>query len=272
MPFWGLSTLVCILVLGSVCIMNADQRFSLASEDSWPREAGQSWRGLYRTAGIAAIVFVALLISALVIDFIAPPPVHGGAETLEFIAANKQLYIAEQILWILPSILPVVVFAALFVALAPLGRSAALVAAIAGGLPWALLLAVPVSSRGSLSLVYLSGRYSSAGSEAERSSFAAAAEAIIAENNTPAIAGMLSPVGIFLISLVMLRGVLPRAVAWLGILTGSLGVISEALRFVAPEFYWGYGVLLWIWFVSVGINLLRLQPDPKHRSRRNLTV
>jgi len=226
-----------------------------------PGDAGRSWRGLYLSAGIAAVLFVVLLISALVIDFMAPPPVHGGVETLEFIAANKTPYIAEQILWILPSVLPVVVFVALYVALAPLSRSWALLAAVVGGLPWALLLAVPVSSRGSLSLVYLSDRYSAAGSEADRGVFATAAEAIIAENNTPAIAGLLSPVGIFLISLVMLKGVLPRAVAWLGLLTGSLGLLSEALRFVAPAFYWGYGVLLWAWFIAVGVSLIRMHPE-----------
>jgi hypothetical protein len=225
-------------------------------------ENSQSWRGLYRFAGAAAILFVVLLIAALVIDFIAPPPVHGGTATLEFIAANKVLYIAEQLLWILPGVLPVIVYVALFVALAPLGRSLALLAAVVGGLPWALLLAVPVSSRGSLTLVYLSDMYASAGSEHDRSVFATAAEAIIAENNTPAIAGLLSPVGIFLISLVMLKGVLPRAVAWLGIVTGGLGVFSEALRFVLPEFYWGYGVLLWAWFIAVGVGLMRLRPAP----------
>ena len=224
------------------------------------KESGDSWHGLYQAAGVAAILFVVLLIAALIIDFIAPPPVHGGTETLEFIAANKALYITEQLLWILPSILPVIVFVALFVALAPLGRSLALLAAVVGGLPWALLLAVPVSSRGSLSLVYLSDMYSGAGSEHDRSVFATAAEAIIAENNTPAIAGLLSPVGIFLISLVMLKGVMPRAVAWLGLVTGGLGVFSEALRFAVPEFYWVYGVLLWAWFIAVGVSLVRLRP------------
>src|SRR6476620_5076954 len=179
--------------------------------------AGDEWSGLYRAAGVAAVVFVVLLIAALVIDFIAPPPVHGATTTLEFIAANKAMYISEQLLWILPSILPVIVFVALFVALAPVNRSLALLAAVIGVVPWALLLAVPVSSRGSLSLVYLSDMYASAGTEGDRSVFATAAEAIIAENNTPAIAGLLSPVGIFLISLVMLRGVMPRAVAWLGL-------------------------------------------------------
>jgi len=223
------------------------------------------WRGLYLSGGIAAILFVVLLIAALAIDFMAPPPVDGGTETLEFIAANKVMYIAEQLLWILPGVLPVIVFAALYVALAPLARSWALLAAVLGALPWALLLAVPVSSRGSLSLVYLSDKYAAAGTEAEQSVFATAAEAIIAENNTPAIAGLLSPVGIFLISLVMLRGVLPQAVAWLGLATGALGVVSEALRFVAPSFYWGYGVLLWAWFIAVGISLLRLAASAPRR-------
>lgn len=166
-------------------------------------EAGNAWRGLYRAGGTAALVFVALLIAALVIDFIAPPPVHGSAATLEFIASNKVLYITEQLLWILPGILPVIVFVALFVALAPVSRSLALLAAVVGGLPWARLLAV---------------------------------------------------------SLVMLKGVLPRAVAWLGLLTGGLGVVSEALRFAVPEFYWVYGVLLWAWFTAVGVGLIRLRP------------
>ncbi|MFF1879949.1 hypothetical protein ACFVVC_00590 [Pseudarthrobacter sp. NPDC058196] len=65
-----------------------------------------------------------LLVLALVLDFLAPPPVHGGAATLGFIAANKANYVAEQILWILP----VLVFAALFTALSVFDKSLALVA------------------------------------------------------------------------------------------------------------------------------------------------
>ena len=113
------------------------------------------------------MLFVALLILALVLDFAAPPPVHGGAATLEFIARNKGIYLAEQLLWIVPNILPVLVFVALFVALAPLDKSLALLATVVGGLSWALILAVPVTSRGSLVLVYLSDRYT-AGSRRRR--------------------------------------------------------------------------------------------------------
>jgi hypothetical protein len=219
------------------------------------------WKPLFRWAGVASVLFVVLLIAALVLDFLAPPPVHGGSETLEFIAANKANYIAEQILWILPNILPVLVFTALFVALAPTQRSLALIALIFGALPWALILAVPVSSRGSLNLIYLSDRFMEAGGEEERRAYATAAEAMIAENNTPAIVGTLSAFGILLMASAMTRGpqaLFPRWVAWLGVATGALGVASEILRHAVPEFYWGYGVLLWVWFIAAGIALIRL--------------
>ena len=55
----------------------------------------QGWKLLFLVAGASSILFVFLLITALVIDFMAPPPVHGGAATLEFIASNKASYVAE---------------------------------------------------------------------------------------------------------------------------------------------------------------------------------
>lgn len=239
-------------------IQSAVQRQSTPAGDS------SQWRPLFLSAGIASVLFVILLIAALVLDFLAPPPVHGGAETLEFIAANKANYIAEQILWILPNILPVLVFTALFVALAPAQRSLALIALIFGALPWALILAVPVSSRGSLNLIYLSDRYMQSGTDEGRKVFATAAEAMIAENNTPAIVGTLSALGILLMAVTMAKGpktLFPRWVAWLGVTTGALGVVSEVLRHALPEFYWGYGILLWVWFVATGIALIRLYAE-----------
>lgn len=222
--------------------------------------AQREWGLLYLTAGASSILFVLLLVAALVLDFLAPPPVHGGAPTLEFIAANKANYVAEQVLWILPNILPVLVFTGLFVALVPFRKSLPLIALIFGALPWALLLAVPVTSRGSLNLVYLSDRYMATGRDEERRAYATAAEAIIAENNTPAIVGVLSAFGILLMGLAMLtaRAPFPQLLAWFGIGTGALGVVSEVLRQAVPDFYWGYGILLWVWFIATGIVLIRL--------------
>jgi hypothetical protein len=233
------------------------------ARDVWAAPTGgQSWRQLYFWAGISSVAFIALLVLALVLDVLAPPPVHGGAETLEFIARNKGIYVAEQLLWTVSNILPVLVFVTLFVALAPVNKSLALLATVIGALPWALFLAVPVTSRGSLILVYLSDRYAAASgtvaSDAARLSYATAAEAVIAENNTPAVVGVLSALGILLISLPMLMGVFPRAVAWLGVATGTVGTIAEALRQAVPGFYLAYGILMWAWFLAVGIALIRL--------------
>lgn len=216
-----------------------------------------SWAPLFVIAGIGSIAFVALLLVALALDVVAPPPVHGGAETLEFIAAHTAVYVAEQVLWVAPSILAVLVFVALYVALESAHRSLALIGAVVGGVSYALFLAIPTSSRGALSLVYLSERYMAA-APGDRATYATAAETIIAENNTPTVVGVLATVGILVISIPMLRSTLPRWIARLGILTGVLGILSELLRYVLPQFYWGYGILLWVWFVAVGIALVRL--------------
>lgn len=217
-----------------------------------------AYRPFYRVAGVASLLYVVLSLAALTLDFVTPPPVTGGTETLGFIAEHKASYIAEQILWIAPDILPVVTFLALYLALRHVNAGLALASTVVAGIPWAVLLAIPVSSRGSLVLVTLSDWYMAAATPELRDRYATAAEAIIAEGNTPGIAGVLAAVGILLVSLVMLRSTLPRTLAWLGIATGVVGVASEVLRYAVPMFYSVYGLLLWAWFVMVGILLLRL--------------
>lgn len=220
-----------------------------------------SWRGLYRAGSISAILFVALNIIAIVLDFTAPPPVSGGAATLEFIAENRTIYILEQLLWLVPGVFAMVVFLALYPALKHLNKSYAALGALVGGASWALTLAIPTTSRGAPALVYLSDQYAAATTGAERAVFATAAEALVAQNNTPTVAGILTPVGILIVSLVMLKGVFPRGVAYLGIATGVLGIASEALRFVLPAGYAVYGLLLFVWFIAMGWELYRLAAD-----------
>lgn len=217
-----------------------------------------SWRGLYRIGSVSAVLFVVFNIMALVLDLTAPPPVSDGAATLEFIAENRTIYILEQTLWLVPGVFAMIVFLALYVALKDLNKSYAALGALVGGVAWALTLAIPTTSRGAHALVYLSDQYVAATTDAERSAFATAAEALIAQNNTPTVAGILTTVGILLISVVMLEGVFHRGVAYLGIATGALGIASEALRFVLPAGYAVYGLLLFAWFIAIGWQLYRL--------------
>ena len=218
-----------------------------------------SWRGLYRAGGVSATLFVVPVLVAIVLVVVAPPPVNAdGAATLQYVASHKVLYVIEQILWLAPSAFALVVFLALYQALKHLNKSYAALGALAGIVSWALTLAIPTTGGGAPILVYLSDHYMAAATAAQHTAFATAAEVFIAENNITGAVGILTPVGMLILSLVMLKGVFPKGIAYLGIVTGALGIVSEALRPILGPGYFVYGLLLPIWFLAVGWKLYRL--------------
>ena len=218
-----------------------------------------SWKGLYRAGGVSGVLFVVLTIVSIVLVFIKPmQPSSGGAATLKNIASNRSLYILKQVLWLGPSALAIVVFLALYRALKHLDKSNAALGSLLGIASEVLTLAYPTTGEGAPSLVYLSDQYVAATTDEQRAAFASAAEGFIAQNNIPSAPGILTAIGILVISLVMLRGVFHKGVAYLGIATGAIGIISESLRPLLGLGYIGYGLLLPIWFLAVGWKLYRL--------------
>src|SRR5579864_7259559 len=143
-----------------------------------------SWRSLYRAGGVSATLFVVLVLVAIVLVVIAPPPLNvDGATTLQYIASHKVLYTIEQALWLAPSVFAAVVFLALFLALKHLNKSYAALGALAGFVSWILGLAIPTTGGGAPVLVYLSDQYATAATAAQHTAIATAAEAFIAGNN-----------------------------------------------------------------------------------------
>jgi hypothetical protein len=56
----------------------------------------------------------------------------------------------------------------------------------------------------------------------------------------------------------MVRGVFPKGLSWLGVVTGVIGLVAEALR---PWLGWAYaiyGLLLFAWLIGVAVALWRL--------------
>jgi hypothetical protein len=186
------------------------------------------------------------------------PPTAGGTATLSYIAAHRTLYIVYQQLWLVPGLFAMVTYLALYPALENLDKSLAALGAVVGGSAWALTLAIPITTTGAPALVYLSDQFMAAADPARRAVFTTAAETLIAQNRTAVVVGPLMAVGMLIVSIVMLRGVFPKAVAYLGVATGVLGISAEALRMVFEGFYVFYGVLLPIWMGAVGWNLYRL--------------
>jgi hypothetical protein len=225
-----------------------------------------SWSDLYRMGAISAGMCVVLYLVALVVVVATPaPPTEGGAATLLYIAAHRSLYILEQVLWLAPSFFAMLVFLALYPALKGLNKSYAAIGAVVGIAAWAISLAYPATGGGAPALVYLSDRYTEAASAAQHAAFASAAEALIAQNTIPTAIGVVQTIAVLLVSLLMLEGVFRRSVAYLGIATGAIGIVSESLRPILGGAYAIYGVLILLWFATMAWELDRLSRQSNRR-------
>jgi hypothetical protein len=198
------------------------------------------------------------IVAALMIFTTPLPPTAGGAATLEYIAAHRSLYILKQILWLGPSVLAMLVFLALYPALKQVSKSYAAIGSVFGISSWALSLAWPTTGEGAPALVALSDQYATATTDAQRTAFATAAEVLIATEAIPAAIGVLQTIGILVISLVMIHSAFPKGVAYLGVATGAIGIVSEALLPLLGIAYALYGVLVMVWFLAIGWQLYRL--------------
>jgi hypothetical protein len=224
-----------------------------------------SWRGLYRAGGISAVLFVVLAgVVPIVLGSITPLPptssgefasLAGGVATLQYITSNRSVFILNQVLFFGPAVLVIVAFLALYMALKHLNKSYAAIGAVVAITSQVLYLGTFSIVFG---LVYLSDLYMAATTAAQRAAFATTAEGLIAQYNTVSAAGILMNIGILILSLVMIKGVFQKGVAYLGIITGALGIMSEALRPILGYGYAVYGILSLIWLIAVGWKLYRL--------------
>ena len=218
-----------------------------------------SWRHLYFAGSIAALLYVVLVLVPVVLVFVAPVPPTEGRAVLEYVAVHKALYLAELVCFVGLAVPALVVFGALTAALWPIDKSIAVLGGLFGIASEVIALALgssPQSLHGGL--VVLSNEYVQAATETRRAELVSAADALIAATNAVSWAGILTAAGILVLSLLMRRGGFGTGVAVLGLVTGALGIVSEALRPLIGPAYLFYGLLLPTWFALVGRKLLRL--------------
>ena len=225
-------------------------------------ELSTPWRGLYRAGAMAALLFVVLTVSSIVIAVVIPQAPTAGAAgslqpggvTLRYIAEHRIEYVVNMLLFVGPSLFTLILFLSLFVALLPVSRSLNAIGALI-----AIVATITFISVFSLmfGLVALSDLYMASADAAHRIAIAASADSLITQINAVSVGGVLYALGILLLSLAMLRGVFPRLVAYLGILTGAVGIGCESLRPVIGSWYGLYGILL-LWVAAVGWRLYQL--------------
>jgi hypothetical protein len=216
-----------------------------------------SWRGLYKAGGISAILYIilALIVPTLMVLIPQYDFNLAGHALLEFIASNRAWWIFLQSLVLETSILAIVAFVAIFIALKHINKSYAAIGAVVIITCQFLFMAYyPIL----LGLVYLSDQYIVA-TDTQQKVLATAAEALIAQNNAfNPIYESLFAIGILILSLVMLKGVFHKSIAYLGIATAVAAIVALALFPVIGLTYFWWWLLFAVWFIAVGWKLCRL--------------
>lgn len=216
-----------------------------------------TWKGMYKAGGITAILYIllSLLIPTIQVLTINYDFYMGAEELLKFIAENKAGWLFLQTAVLGTSILAIISFVALYLALKEIGKSMAMLGATILVTCELLFMAYyPVL----LGLIYLSDKYVEATVE-QQHVFTTAAESLLAMNNgfNPLYESLMG-IGIFFFSLAMLKGVFQKWAAYVGIVTPVAAIIALSLWPVLGVNYFWWWIFFIIWFGAVGIKLYQL--------------
>jgi hypothetical protein len=219
-----------------------------------------SWKGLYKVGGISAILYIVLALvvptlQVLTMEYFEKTAEYGGTEFLQFIAENRLWWLIAQTLLLGSSILVIVTFVALFAALKHLDKSYAAIGAVVGVTSQILFIAYyPVL----LGTIYLSDKFVTASAE-QRVLLGTAADSLMAINNAfnPLYEPLLA-VSILIFSIVMLKGIFHKSIAYLGIATCAAAFIAMPLwPIVGVGYFWWWAFFL-VWLIAVGWKLYQL--------------
>jgi hypothetical protein len=230
---------------------------SAEKADTW---VDPTWKGLYKVGGISAILYIVLALAVptvqvLTMKYFSLTADYGGAEFLQFIAENRLWWLILQTVVLGTSILAIVSFVALFVALKHVDKSYAALGAVVAVTCQILFLAYyPVL----LGTIYLSDKFVAA-PISQQAVYATAAEGLMAINNAfNPLYESLFGVSILIFSLVMLKGVFHKSIGYLGVVTCAAAWIGLALWPVLNVAYLWWWVFFMIWFTAVGWKLYQL--------------
>jgi hypothetical protein len=215
-----------------------------------------------RLGGVAAIILALsyVAITALYITAGAIPD-YVGQPWLEYLHGQQVVWWSIAGLSVLTDVLFLVVAASLYVALRSADATAAFVGA--GLLALFAILDLAVTWPNYAALITLSGQYAASTDDARREALAVAADlpAAILGSSLFAVYAILVPsLGILVLGWVMRQGRFGQGTAYLGVLTGILGIVAVLGPYLVPAL--GAVVILTsiltaLWVLLVGIRLLR---------------
>jgi len=213
----------------------------------------------YRVGGVAALAIgVAYIVIIALYATVGVPPT-GGEAKLEYLVGKTTAWWGIVGISVLTNFLYVPVALALYKALKKISQTGMLIGVSFVGL--FVILENAVNWTSYAILILLSGDYAAATNESQRAIFVAAATYAAAALESPLARvwaiGTLS-FGFLLIGFVMLKGVFSKPTAYVGILTGVLGIAAVAGVSIAVILN-AVAALIWLFLVGYGLYRLARQ-------------
>lgn len=225
-----------------------------------------TYQSLYKPGGVAALIAAVLVLGEVVVLAIYPQP---GTIRDWFMLFQSNRIIGLMDLWLLEVpmyLMFILMFLAIYMVLRKANHGLTLTALVIALLGIGIFLA----TNNPFSMLSLSKQYTAAATDAERTTFLAAGQALLLNTNQRAIGGF--NMGLFLVSMaglifssVMLKGnIFSRSTALFGILAHALSLIDYlrqaltsspiiTLLVILPN-----ALFLVIWYVQVGLRLNHL--------------
>jgi hypothetical protein len=210
----------------------------------------------YRVGGIAAVLLAVGYTVIVPLYFQVGAPPNGGDAWFKYLPGKTNVWWAIVALSVLTDLLFVPVILTLYLALRDLGKNAMLLATAFIGAFVILDLAVTWSHYASILILY--EKYAATTNEVLRGDYLAAADygsALLTSRLEIVYSIVTLSFGILVMGFVMLKGVFSRVTAYLGLITGILGIASlTRLSFTII----GNALCATVWLFLVGYRLCRL--------------
>jgi hypothetical protein len=222
----------------------------------------QKSKGLLRVGGISMVIVGLLYFAFVVLLSLLGSSFSSGETALQKFAGEALTVNAAFGLGIVSDFFFIPAVLALYFALRGINRNAMLVAV--GFLSLFIIVDFGFTNLNFLALVTLSKNYLASTSDVQRAGYVATADYALAVLALSAPIGsyLVPSIGTLIASLVMLKGIFSRGVAYLGIVVGVLGILYGGtvlgLRVLPNVFVAITTVLSAIWFVLVGFKLYQL--------------
>ncbi len=217
------------------------------------------WKDLYKIGAISLIIIVMLLTFAIIAFFIWPykPGVSSTVDVFTMLHNNMMSgLLSLDIPMVIIELITILPLLSLYVALKQINESYALIALVIGLV--AIILIIP--TRPLSELVFISGKYASATTEAEKNQYIAAGEVLLTvfKGTSWMVFTVFSGVSCLISSLLMLKSnIFSKATAYVGIITSTPGFLFFVPIIGIPILFIGTlsGI---IWYILIARTFIRL--------------